>query len=113
MPTPLELLLRPLSFAFFGMYAVLMLWEAIAPARVLPRIARWRTRGLLAAVFYFLLSSYLPMLWTQFLLPLQLFDLSHLAWPVGGLVDAPAWSPMARREASMASGAICTPSVRI
>ena len=40
MPTPLELLLHPLSFAFFGMYAVLMLWEAIAPARVLPRIAR-------------------------------------------------------------------------
>ena len=71
MPASLELLLHPLSFAFFGMYAVLMLWEAIAPARVLPRIARWRTRGLLAAVFYFLLSSYLPMLWTQFLLPLH------------------------------------------
>lgn len=86
MPTPLELLLHPLSFAFFGMYAVLMLWEAIAPARVLPRLARWRTRGLLAAVLYFLLTSYLPMLWTQFLLPLQLFDLSHLAWPLGGLV---------------------------
>ena len=33
MPSPLELLLHPLSFAFFGMYAVLMLWEAIAPAR--------------------------------------------------------------------------------
>jgi sterol desaturase/sphingolipid hydroxylase (fatty acid hydroxylase superfamily) len=86
MPSPLEVLFHPVSLAFFAMYGALMLWEAIAPARALPQVAGWRTRGVLAAVFYLLLSSYLPMLWTRYLLPLQLFDLSQLSWLAGGLV---------------------------
>jgi sterol desaturase/sphingolipid hydroxylase (fatty acid hydroxylase superfamily) len=86
MPSPLDLLLHPVSLIFFAMYAVLMLWEAVAPARALPTVPRWRTRGLIAMAFYFLLSSYLPLLWTQYLLPLQLFDLSGLPLLAGAVV---------------------------
>jgi sterol desaturase/sphingolipid hydroxylase (fatty acid hydroxylase superfamily) len=81
MPTPFELLLDPISLAIFGMYAALVLWEAIAPARVLPTIRGWRLAGLAAFVFYFFLSSYLPLAWADALTPIQLFDLSALgAW---------------------------------
>lgn len=38
MPTPLEILLQPLSLAFLAIYAFLMLWEAIAPARPMPYV---------------------------------------------------------------------------
>lgn len=86
MPSPLDLLLHPISLIFFAMYALLMLWEALAPARPLPEVPRWRMRGLIAMVFYFLLSSYLPLLWTQYLLPLQLFDLSGLPLVAGTVV---------------------------
>ncbi len=86
MPSPIELLLHPVSLIFFGMYAVLMLCEFLFPARRLPSVPRWRTRGLIAAAFYFLLSSYLPLLWTEYLLPLQLVDLSGLSVVAGTLV---------------------------
>ena len=36
MPTPLELLLDPISLTVFAVYAALMAWEAIAPTRALP-----------------------------------------------------------------------------
>ncbi|MET0717693.1 MAG: sterol desaturase family protein, partial [Pseudoxanthomonas sp.] len=86
MPSPLDLLLQPVSLTFFAMYAVLILWEALLPARALPVVPRWRTRGLIALAFYFLLSSYLPLLWTRYLLPLQLFDLSGLPLLAGTVV---------------------------
>lgn len=86
MPSPIELLLHPISLIFFGMYAVLMLWEALVPARRLPVVPRWRARALTSMVFYFLLSSYLPLLWTQYLLPLQLLDLGNLPLAAGTLV---------------------------
>jgi len=86
MPTLLDLILHPVSLAFFGIYAALMLWEWLAPARPLPRMAGWHWRGMLSFVVYFLLASYLPLLWTQYLLPLQWFDLSRLGTLTGGLV---------------------------
>lgn len=86
MPSPLELLLHPVSLLFFAMYGLLMLWEALLPARPLPAVPRWRLRGLLALLFYFLLSSYLPLLWTGSLLKLQLFDLSALPLAAGTVV---------------------------
>ena len=38
MPTPLEILLDPVSLYILAMYALLMIWEAIFPARKLPVI---------------------------------------------------------------------------
>jgi sterol desaturase/sphingolipid hydroxylase (fatty acid hydroxylase superfamily) len=79
MPTPLALILDPISQIIFAMFGGLLLWERLAPGRALPRVRSWTIRALASFGLYFLLSSYLPLLWGETLAPLQLFDLS--AWP--------------------------------
>ena len=86
MPTPIEILLDPISLGVLALYAALMLWEALAPARPLPAIRGWHVRGLGAFVIYFFLSSYLPLVWDQYLAPYQLFDLSHLGTVPGAVI---------------------------
>jgi sterol desaturase/sphingolipid hydroxylase (fatty acid hydroxylase superfamily) len=86
MPTPFELLSDPVAQAILGLYAALVLWEAMFPARVLPAIRYWRTKGLLAFAAYFLLSSYLPLWWSAALADWQLFDLTALGTWRGALV---------------------------
>ena len=76
MPTPLEILLDPVSLIIISMYLVLMLWEAVFPGRRLPVIKFWKIRGITVFFFYFYLSSYLPLLWDEYLPGTQLFDLS-------------------------------------
>jgi len=78
MPTPIEILLDPISLLILAMYAALMIWEAIAPARALPDISWWKTRALASFAAYFYLSSYLPLMWDPLLAPYQLLDLSML-----------------------------------
>ena len=78
MPTPIEILLDPISLGVLAMYAALMLWETLAPARKLPRVRGWRTRAMSSFAVYFYLSSYLPLLWDEFLASYQLVDLSHI-----------------------------------
>ncbi len=85
MPTPLEILLDPVSLAVLGLYGAMMLWEAIAPARQLPKIRGWVPRALGSFVVFFYLSSYLPLFWDPLIAPYQLMDLSHLG-AVYGLV---------------------------
>ena len=75
MPTPLQILLDPISLAVLGIYAALILLEALFPARPLPKVRGWRTRALVVFAGYFFLSSYLPLLWGDTLANLQLFDL--------------------------------------
>lgn len=79
MPTPLDLILDPVSQIVFAMFGALLLWERLAPARALPRVRFWTLRAGAAFVVYFLLSSYLPLLWGEALASLQLADLS--GWP--------------------------------
>ncbi len=86
MPSPIDVLLDPVSLAIFAIYAALMLWEHFAPARALPNMPGWRLRGLAAFVLFFALSAYLPLLWGEYLLPWQLFDLGHLGTATGALV---------------------------
>ena len=78
MPTLTDILLDPVSLAIFALYGALMLWEALFPARRLPHVPHWRLRGLAAFAGYFLLASYLPLLWTGPLAAWQLFDLRWL-----------------------------------
>jgi sterol desaturase/sphingolipid hydroxylase (fatty acid hydroxylase superfamily) len=87
MPTPLEILLDPISLVVLAMYAVLMLWEALFPARPPPKIAGWKTRAMASFAVYFYLASYLPLIWDPLLVNYQLFDLSGLG-VVGGAVVA-------------------------
>ena len=60
MPTPLQILLDPVSLTVLGLYGALILLEALFPARTLPQVKGWKTRALVVFVFYFYLSSYLP-----------------------------------------------------
>jgi len=86
MPTPLDLLLDPLTLSVIAIFAILALWEAIFPARALPRVRGWRTKGLLAFAAYMAISSYLPFLWADWLAPFQLFDLSGVSTLAGATI---------------------------
>lgn len=85
MPTPLEILLDPISLAVIAMFVALAAWEAVAPARRLPEVRGWKLRGLAAFAFYFYLSSYLPLVWDAYLAPYQFVDLSGLGVAGGAL----------------------------
>jgi sterol desaturase/sphingolipid hydroxylase (fatty acid hydroxylase superfamily) len=86
MPTPLDLLLDPVSLTVLAIYGGLILWEAVAPARRLPPVRGWRRRGLIAFALYFLVAAYLPLLWSEQLGAYQLFDLTGLGRFGGALV---------------------------
>jgi sterol desaturase/sphingolipid hydroxylase (fatty acid hydroxylase superfamily) len=68
------------------LYAALIAWETMAPARPLPSVKGWKALGLGAFAVYFLLSSYLPLLWTEQLERFRLLDLSALGTWKGALV---------------------------
>jgi len=96
MPTPIELVLDPVSLAVFAIFGGLMLWEALAPARQLPIVRGWRLKGIAAFVAFFFVSSYLPLWWGETLGRYQLFDLTGLGkWggALAGLLvyEAGAW----------------------
>ncbi len=86
MPTPLELLIDPVSLMILALYASLMIWEALSPGRQLPTIKYWKIRGLVAFAFYFYLASYLPLFWDKYLAPYQLFDLTTSGTLIGALI---------------------------
>jgi len=86
MPSPLALLLHPISLTLLASYATVIVWEAFAPARELPHVKNWRARGLVSFALYFLLSSYLPLVWSEHLARYQLFDLTGLGTWTGALV---------------------------
>lgn len=78
MPTPLELLLDPVSLGIITLYIILMLWEAFFPARKLPEIPYWKIKGVMSFFLFFYLSSYLPLLYASWLPSAQLIDLTSM-----------------------------------
>lgn len=86
LPSPLELVLDPISYIVFGIYGGLILWEAFWPARKLPKVRFWKLKGFLAFVLFFYLSSYLPLLWDGALAKFQVFDLTGLGTFWGAVV---------------------------
>ena len=51
MPTPIEILLDPISLGVLALYAALVLWEALAPGRQLPKVKGWLPPLLGSAAF--------------------------------------------------------------
>ena len=86
MPTPIEILLDPISLGVLVLYASLMLWEGLRPARALPKIRGWHLRALGSFAAYFSLSSYLPLIWDGYLAQYQIVDLSGLGVVTGAIV---------------------------
>lgn len=76
MPSPIDLLLDPVTLTSLAIYGALIVWEALAPARTLPAVSGWRAKGVAAFLLFFMVSSYLPWLWADQLAAWQLFDLS-------------------------------------
>ena len=85
MPTPIELLLDPVSLTVFAIYGALIIWEALVPARRLPAVHAWPLKGIASFMMFFFLSSYLPLLWSERLAGYQLFDLSALGTWAGAV----------------------------
>ncbi len=86
MPTPIEILLDPISLGVLSLYGAMMLWEAIAPGRQLPKVKGWLPRALGSFAVYFYLSSYLPLLWDGYFAQYQLVDLSQLGVVPGAVI---------------------------
>jgi sterol desaturase/sphingolipid hydroxylase (fatty acid hydroxylase superfamily) len=86
MPTPIEILLDPISLIVIALYFALFAWESIFPGRELPRMKYWKIRGIGFFAFYFYLSSYLPLIWDKYLVEYQLMDLSGLGVLGGGIL---------------------------
>ena len=86
MPTPIEILLDPISLIVIAMFALLFLWEALFPGKELEKVRFWKIRGLTMFAIYFYLSSYLPLLWDGWLAQYQLFDLTGLGTVSGAVV---------------------------
>lgn len=86
MPTPIDILIDPLTLGVLGLFIGLLMWERLAPARPMPRVRGWWPRALVALFAYLMVSSYLPLWWGEALAPLQLFDLS--AWPTWAAAGA-------------------------
>lgn len=78
LPTPLELLLDPLSLYVLAIYALFILWKEIVPARKLPKVKFWRLKGLTFFFLFLFLASYLPIFIDPYLARYQLLDLSYL-----------------------------------
>jgi sterol desaturase/sphingolipid hydroxylase (fatty acid hydroxylase superfamily) len=85
-PTPLQILMDPVSLIVLGIYAVLIVLEALFPARALPKVKGWKTRATLVFAVYFFGSSCLPLIWGESLAQFQLFDLATIDPVVGAAI---------------------------
>lgn len=78
MPTPIEVLLDPISLGVILLYLLFILIEKIAPSRQLPQVSGWLAKTFFSFVLYFYLATYLPLLWDKYLAEYRLFDLSNM-----------------------------------
>ena len=82
LPTPMEILLDPISLIVYAIFGGLFLWESLFPARKLPKIRFWKLRGLIFFASYMLLTTYIPLIWDDFFASYQLVNLSSLSLSV-------------------------------
>jgi len=78
MPTPIEVIVAPVSLGLIAVFFALVLLEALLPARPLPKVHNWKVKCLVGFVCYFFIASYLPLFWDHHLSFLQVFDLSGM-----------------------------------
>ncbi len=87
LPSPIDILMDPVSMIIIAIYLTLYLWENIVPRnKNMPRIRYATLRGVVAFFIFFFLSSYLPFYTDEFLASFQLIDLSAHAVVIQVLV---------------------------
>src|SRR5688572_10566254 len=86
LPTPFQIISDPVSIIVIAIFFSLLVAEALFPGRPLPKIRYWKIKGICAFVIYFFLSSYLPLIWNDYLAKYQLINLSVLGDYGGALV---------------------------
>jgi len=86
LPTPWQILIDPASIIVISIFFILMTAEIIIPGRKLPTVKFWKVKGILAFIFYFFISSYLPLIWNSYLATYEIFDLVFLGDYWGGLI---------------------------
>ncbi len=86
LPSPIDIIIDPISSIIIAMYGLLMIWEALFPAKKLPNVKYWKIKGLTAFLVFFFLSTYFPLVWDTYLINFQIFDLSVLGTYAGALV---------------------------
>lgn len=85
LPTPWQILIDPASIIVISIFLVLVIAEAVIPARKLPPVRFWKLKGIAAFFIYFFVSSYLPLFWSDNLAEYRIFDLTFLGDYAGGL----------------------------
>lgn len=85
LPTPWQILTDPASIIVISIFLVLLIAEATLPGRKLPTIKYWKLKGIIAFAIYFFVSSYLPLIWNDYLAAYKIFDLTRLGHYWGGL----------------------------
>ncbi len=86
MPTPIEILFDPISLGILVMYGLMVMAETFLQGNTLPKVKGWLPRASFVFIVYFYLSSYLPLLWEQYLISYQLFDLGRFSIYSGALL---------------------------
>lgn len=85
-PALSDVFLNPVSLIVLGMYATLLLWETVFPAKRLAFRPLWLVRGIFMLALFFVLATYLPLFWDRYLLPFQWVDLTALPVWVATLI---------------------------
>lgn len=86
LPNPWQLLKDPASIIVISIFLFLLIAEELFPGRELPNIKLWKLKGILAFIIYFFVSSYLPLIWNEYLANYRIFNLTMLGDYWGGLV---------------------------
>ncbi len=87
LPTPLQIVSDTASIIVFAIFILLMIAEELFPGRRLPHVRFWKLKGIVSFIIYFFLSSYLPLIWNEYLAAYQIFELNFLG-DYGGAVVA-------------------------
>ena len=86
LPNPLQIISDPVSIIVIAIFLCLLTAEELFPARPLPKIRYWKIIGICAFIIYFFLSSYLPLIWNDYLAKSQIINLSILGDYLGAFM---------------------------
>lgn len=70
----------PYEYFVFAVFGALIALDYLVPARRFPQVSGWKAVGIVSAVLYFLIATYSPFLWDEWLGEFRLIDGTR--WPL-------------------------------